>query len=358
MKRLILVLVVVLALVGCTNPPAAEEADPDATDAASSSSGSEPVIFIHGGAVDDYVAYLLLTTVDDIDLKGTIVTNTDSVSDFATQGQWRIQTLLGQEDAPMGLSAARGWNPFPWLYRSDSVRLGDIEMLAETTQNAAWPPYPSGDELLREVLSEAVESDEPVTVLCTCPMTTLADTLREDPELEAGIARLVWIGGAIDVPGNLDPSTIPTEVANPEAEWNVFFDPEAVEWVFENTDVPIVVLPLDVTDQAKLTDEFKTDLAAQAETYEYSRLVDQAYGLTAAEPFYEMWNTAATAYIPRPDLFEEPTTMELLVVTQGYSQGAMREAEGGREAAVVLDMAEKDSFYEYVLSQFKRDFDD
>jgi purine nucleosidase len=258
----------------------------------------------------------------------------------------------------MGLSGARGWNPFPWLYRSDSVRLGDIDMLSETTQNAAWPPYPDGDELLRDVLAEAVENDESVTVLCTCPMTTLADVLREEPELAEGVARLVWIGGAIDVPGNLDPSTIPTEVANPEAEWNVFWDPEAVEWVFENTTFPIAVLPLDVTDQAKLTDEFKTALASQAETYEYSRLVGQAYGLTAAEPFYEMWNTAATAYVPRPDLFEEPTTMELVVVTEGYHQGALREAEGGREADVVLDMADKDSFYEYVLGQFKRDFDE
>jgi len=31
-----------------------------------------PVVFIHGGAIDDYVSYLLLTTVDKAELRGVI----------------------------------------------------------------------------------------------------------------------------------------------------------------------------------------------------------------------------------------------------------------------------------------------
>jgi len=352
MKKLVVAVLSMLLLVGCTS------AAPDTGDSSSPPSGKEPVVFIHGGAVDDYVAYLLLTTMDDIDLRGVVLTNTDSVADFAMQGQWRIQTLLGREDDAVGLSAARGWNPFPWLYRSDSVRLTDIEMLGTVEDNSEWPPYSSGDELLGKVLSQAVEDDEPITVLITCPMTTVSDLLREHPEYEEGIERLIWMGGAIEVNGNLDPSTIPTEVANPEAEWNVFWDPEGVDWIFENTSFPITVLPLDVTDQAKLTDEFKSELAQQAIDWEYSRLVDQAYGLTAAEPFYEMWNTAATAFVTRPDMYEDPRPMKLIVVTEGYSQGALREEDEGRSVEGVFNMADKDAFYEYVLGQFKRNFEE
>ena len=64
------------------------------------------MVFIHGGAIDDYVAYLLLTTMEEVDLQGVVLTNTDSVSDYAMLGQWKMQSLLGREDDPVGLSAA------------------------------------------------------------------------------------------------------------------------------------------------------------------------------------------------------------------------------------------------------------
>jgi purine nucleosidase len=310
---------------------------------------------VHGGTIDDFVSYLLLTTMEGIELQGILVTHTDTIAGPAMQIQWKLMQLIEHSSAPVALSDARGWNPFPWIYRADVTRHDDIEALAALDDNEAWPPHPSGDDLLYDALSQAVEKDRQVTLLVTCPLTPISDLLQEHPDLEKGIARLVWMGGAIDVHGNLDPSTIPAEIANPGAEWNAYWDPLAVDWIFRNTSFPIVLFPLDVTDQAPITGEFMAALERQAASHQYSDLVHQSYALVRDDPYYEMWNTTTTAYLARPEFFKEPQSMRLEIETEGYDQGTIRRGPGGRRVDVVLDFAQKDAFYEYLLEQFRRE---
>lgn len=318
--------------------------------------GGEPVVFVQGGAIDDAVSYLLLTTMDNIDLRGVIVTNADTIADHAMQVQWKSMSHIEDTELPIGLSGARGWNSFPWLYRSDAIRQYNAKVYQDIEDNPDWPPYPSGDSLLHDLLFEAVAEDSPVTLLITSPPTALSDLLREHPELEAGIARLIWMGGAINVGGNLDPNTIPAEVANLQAEWNAFWDPEGVDWLFQNTTFPIILFPLDVTDQVPITKEFMEKIEQQAASYRYSELVHQSYALVSDEPFYEMWNSVTTAYVAHPKFFDDPETVNLVIETEGYEQGTINESATGRQVEVVFNLADKDAFYDYVLEQFKRSY--
>ena len=318
--------------------------------------GGEPVIFVQGGAIDDTVSYLLLTTMDDVDLRGVIVTNTDTIVNYAMQIQWKSMSYIEDTELPIGLSGARGWNSFPWLYRSDVIHQNNTEVYHSLEDNPDWPPYPSGDMLLYNLLSEAVDRNAPVTLLITCPPTTLSDLLGENPQLAEGIARLIWMGGAINVDGNLDPNTIPAEVANPKAEWNAFWDPKGVDWIFHNTTFPIILFPLDVTDQVPISKEVMETIKQQVATYRYSDLVHQSYALVSDEPFYDMWNSVATSYVAHPEFFDAPQTMSLVIETDGYEQGAISESDSGRQVEVVLNLADKDAFYDYVLEQFKRSY--
>jgi purine nucleosidase len=293
---------------------------------------------------------------DDIDLRGVIATNTDTIDRYAMQIQWKIMNIIHDEELQIGLSSARGWNPFPWLYRADAIRQYNIEAFGDIEDNQDWPPYPSGDSLLYYILSEAVETEIPITLLVTSPLTTLSDLLREHPELDKGINRLIWMGGAINVDGNLDSNTIPAEVANPQAEWNAFWDPYAVDWLFQNTSFPIILFPLDVTDQAPISKELMKNLKDQAPDHRYSDLVYQSYMLTSDEPFFEMWNTLTTSYVAHPEFFDDLETMKLEIVIEGYDQGAIRQSAGGRQVEVVLNIADKDVFYDYVLEQFRRSY--
>jgi purine nucleosidase len=128
-----------------------------------------------------------------------------------------------------------------------------------------------------------------------------------------------------------------------------------VDWVFRNTSIPIVLFTLDVTDQVPVTKEFMQKLELQASGHRYSDLVHQGYALISDEPFYRMWNTVATAYLAHPEFFDEPETMDLVIETEGYDQGTIRQNPSGRQVDVVLNLAEKEAFYEYVLEQFRRD---
>jgi len=316
----------------------------------------EKVLFNHDAAIDEFMAAVLLTTMKDVDYLGSVIMNADCIYNYAMQAQWKIQQYLGinQQKNPITLSRARQWNPFPWQYRGDCIKENNIKCLSELDNNPAWPPYPDGDEFMTNQLKKALRRGEQLTLLVNCPMTTLRNVLEKNKKLTKAIGRLIWMGGAIYVEGNLDPTTIPSEVANPKAEWNAFCDPLAIDWIFKNTTFPITLFPLDVTNQAAITSGFMANLAFQAEKFKYSELAYQSYELVASEAFYDMWDVVTTCYIPHPEFFDKPKNMKLGIVTEDYWQGTLFEDSKGRNVDVVLNLADASGFYEYVLKQFRK----
>ncbi len=311
---------------------------------------SRSVVLIHDAAIDDYMSMVLLTTMPEWELKGMVIVNADCIGEYAMQTSWQIQSYIDRTDIPVTLSSARGLNPFPWAYRADCIAQGQIPALQGHGPNPTWPPYPDGDAWLRAFFQEV---EQPVTVLCICPLTPIATLLDTVPDAEEKIGHLIWMGGAINVAGNLDPKTLPLSVANPYAEWNVFWDPVAAARVLHRTQFPVTLFPLDITDKAKLTDDFKRQLTIDGKRFRYANLALQSYGLVAEQPFYELWDVTTTVYLARPDVFAPPTAMRLKVVTAGDRAGALVEDGDGRLVNVVLEFSDRPAFYQYVLNQFR-----
>jgi len=298
---------------------------------------------------------VLLTTMP-FNLLGVVIVNADCIDTAAMQADWKINSYINQQSMKVGLSRTRGWNPFPWPYREDCIKEGKIPALADIPDNPDWPPYPDGDAMLEEML----DCCEPgAAVLITCPFTPLSDILKRRPELEKKIGQIIWMGGAIGVKGNLDPTTVPTPPWNPCAEWNAFWDPSSVDWIFRNTTCPIIEFPLDITNQAAITKEFMAKLDAQSQAgMTYSTLAYQSYELVDKESFYDMWDVVTTCWLVNDqyNFFEPPTTMNLSIdVELNATQGCIKESEGGREVQVLLNFASdggQQRFYDYVASQF------
>jgi purine nucleosidase len=309
------------------------------------------VVLIHDAAIDEYMSMLLLSTMPGIELVGSVIVSADCIGGPAMQAAWKLQQFIGQPELGLGLSAARGLNPFPWAYRADCVQQSAVAALQTYGPNPHWPPYPDGDAWLQEFF---LRLDGQVTVLCLCPLTPLDMLLTRVPEAAEKIERLVWMGGAINVAGNLDPATLPPVVANPYAEWNVFWDPIAADHVLSSTTFPVVMFPLDITDQAKVAASFMQQLLVDGKTYRYADLARQSYGLVGNEPFYDMWDVTATVYLARPDLFAPPTSMSLKVITDSDKSGAVVVSPQGRPVDVVLNFADLPGFYDYVIQQFRR----
>ncbi|MEO7735848.1 MAG: nucleoside hydrolase [Kofleriaceae bacterium] len=311
-----------------------------------------PVILLHDAAIDEYISTILLTTMPEVDLRAIIVVNGDCITTPAMNAAWRIQQFIQRTDIPLGLSAARGYNPFPWSYRGDCIKQDSLQVLQNHAALAT--PYRDGDELLRHTLRT---SDGPVTVLCTGPLTPIAMLLdHPDGALLIGkIGRLVWMGGAVNVGGNLDPTTLPAGVANPYAEWNVFWDPFSAARVFAETSFPITLFPLDVTNKATLAPSFMQQLLLQAKQYAISDLAYQSYQFVASETFYDMWDVAATVWLTRPALYAAPRPAKLAVVTEDQGMlGALIPRANGRSVDVVLDFNDLPGFYSYVAQQLAR----
>jgi len=134
------------------------------------------------------------------------------------------------------------------------------------------------------------------------------------------------------------------------SEWNIFWDPVSTEWIFNNTSFPIILFPLDVTNQAKLA-PLMPRLREKSLEFAYSKLAYEGYERTGDEPYYCMWNVVTSCYIPHPEFFGEPVRMNLGVVTEGNEQGDVVRKSSGREVEVVLSLKEPDQYYDHVLKQ-------
>ncbi|KRN28365.1 purine nucleosidase [Lactobacillus selangorensis] len=86
-------------------------------------------------------------------------------------------------------------------------------------------------------------SPVPMTLIPTGSYTNIALLLAEHPDVKPKIKRIIAMGGALHG-GNMTSA----------AEFNVFTDPEAAEIMYQSG-LPIVMVGLDVTMKALLTDE-------------------------------------------------------------------------------------------------------
>jgi purine nucleosidase len=107
-----------------------------------------------------------------------------------------------------------------------------------------WPPptTPAGSRTATEAIVETTRRlGAQLTLVALGPLTNVALAVAADPAAMATLGRLVAMGGAVDVKGNVTPS----------AEFNMHVDPEAAARVLA-AGLPIDLVPLDATHQATL----------------------------------------------------------------------------------------------------------
>ena len=302
------------------------------------------VLMDHDGAVDDFLATLLLMTMEHIQPLGIIVTPADCYIHPAISATRKILDLKGRSDIPVAESTVRGINPFPTIYRRDSFVVDHLPILNEREQIQTPLLAETGQEfMVRSLLS----SDQPVTLLVTGPLTTVAAALDLAPEIEAKIQEIVWMGGALNVPGNVEKSLEPGQDGS--AEWNAYWDPIGAHRVWQ-TSIPIVLCSLDITNTVPVTSEFVYKLGKQRR-YPASDFAGQCYALVIPQDYY-CWDVLATAYLDHPE-FYQLREWETVIVTSGKSQGRTKVETGGRKIRA-MDKVDKEKYYAYVLQQWAR----
>jgi purine nucleosidase len=302
------------------------------------------VLMDHDGGVDDYLTTMLLMTMDHIQPLGIVVTPADCYAEPAVSATRKILDLMECSHIPVAQSTVRGINPFPRLYRRDSFVVDHLPILNQSETIRTSLVAQTGQDFMIQALREAPEA---VTLMVTGPLTTVAIALEKAPDIEAKIQKIVWMGGALNVGGNVEKSWEPGQDGS--AEWNVYWDPISAAQVWQ-TQIEIIMCPLDLTNNVPVTSDIVYKMGRQRQ-YPISDLAGQCYALVIPQDYY-FWDVLATAYLAHPE-FYQLREWETEIITTGLSQGRTKIVSGGRKI-YAMDKVDKEAFYAYILQQWAR----
>ena len=340
-------IILALVLAGCggssTPAPATSpgEASPSGAAAVPTGpvpSGPTPLIIDNDMSFDDVMAIAYLTTQPGVEILAVTVTGTGIA--HCGPGARNVRNLLNELQVPAVPTACGSEEPvaggkvFPEEWRTGADGLFGLKV-------AGVPGTPKGTavDLLAEVIGGG---DRPVTILATGPMTNLAQALAADPKLADGIAQIVIMGGAVDVDGNatIDGSAAP-------AEWNFAADPAAAAAVLASG-IPITLVPLDATNDVKITRAFADALHADASAGS-ANLVDELLLRTPGSIDVDyFWDALAAAMLVEPALV---TTEEarIAVTTSGAEAGRTIRSDSGT-AMTLATAADRAAFEKAFLA--------
>lgn len=197
--------------------------------------------------VDDAMALMMaLADARGVEVLGLTTIYGNVPTPRATQNALALCELAGREDVPVA-EGARGSSR-----GARKERIADFVHGADGFGNSDHPP-PQGRAVTQSaaqfICEQAARHPGEVVVLMLGACTNLALAMQWDPLLAARLKRVVILGGAFNINGNV----------NPAAEANIFGDPEAADYVF-GSGAAVDLVPLDATHSCVFT-------AAQREAF-------------------------------------------------------------------------------------------
>ncbi|RMC38575.1 MULTISPECIES: nucleoside hydrolase [unclassified Lactobacillus] len=298
------------------------------------------IYFNHDGNIDDLVSYLLLLQAPEIKLLGVSAIDADGYLEPSVEVCRKMtdQFNLRGDKLAIAKSNSRAVNQFPEAWRTASYSFNSLPLLNEsgkiTTGEAAEPAH-------LDMIDKLRKAAKPVTLVMTGPLTDLARALEVDPKIETKIDRLFWMGGSLDGHGNVVQVN-----ADGTQEWNAFWDPFAVDRVFQS-EIPMQVIGLESSEELPLTNRLKMHWASLRK-YPVVDLVGQAYSLLVNPPIQSaqlyFWDVLTTINALYPEVVIASEKRTVKVRTVGDAAGRLEDDENGREITLVTK-ADKDFFF-------------
>lgn len=206
-----------------------------------------PIIIDCDPGIDDTLALLAAFVSPELEILGITPVCGNQPLERTVRNTLQICELGQRTDIPVYAGCVR-----PMLREPIHGQFHGKTGLGNTTlpEPAKTVERLSAVDFLVKTLTAAAKLEKRVTVCCLGPLTNMAVALRMNPQIVAGIERIVMMGGAYREPGNRTMTS----------EFNVLADPHAAHIVF-SSDIPIVAMPLDATHQVMLKPEHVTQFS-------------------------------------------------------------------------------------------------
>lgn len=296
--------------------------------------GRTPVIADYSPTVSDVGGLIYLLSRPEIEVIAiTLPATGEAGCDLGLQVTVGILSMMNQEEIPVACDPELPDDAEEW---PAEFLEGSLNLLSGLPKLG-----PDGSQTGPELLAEAVQqSDRPVVIWAVAPLTNVASALTNHPGIISNIERVVIMGGAVDVPGN---------VFDAPSEWNFFIDASAAASVI-SSGVPVTLVPLDATNDVPVPGWFPNALsrAEQSDQTVYLTRAVETFG-TATSGFYYMWDELAAAVTADAvDVVVEETP--ITVVVGGPSSGQTTRDTSGSSLVVVTGVQQPDDFYSDYIS--------
>lgn len=200
--------------------------------------------------VDDALAILLAMLSPELQIEAMTTVCGNVPVTQGTENLLRILEVLDLEEFPR-IAQGEAQPLVKSLVTAAHVHgddgLGNVSQLRNADGSPLYPPADtnisstSGVDLILETVTH--HPDE-LTLVALGPLTNVAKAIRTDLAKMQRLQKIVVMGGAFEVYGNVTTT----------AEFNIFVDPHAAQEVF-HANIPIDIAPLDATHQVILTGE-------------------------------------------------------------------------------------------------------
>ncbi|KAK9757876.1 hypothetical protein RND81_01G192200 [Saponaria officinalis] len=197
--------------------------------------------------IDDAMAIFVALKSPEVDVIGLTTIFGNVYTTLATRNALHLLEVAGRTDIPV----AEGSHVT--ITKCTKLRIADFVHGADGLGNQNFPP-PNGKPIAQSAASFLVEQARKypgeITLVALGPLTNVALAIELDPDFAKNIGKIVVLGGAFAVNGNV----------NPAAEANIFGDPDAADIVF-TSGADILAMGINVTHQVIFTDADREKLA-------------------------------------------------------------------------------------------------
>lgn len=314
----------------------------------------QKVYFDMDGNCDDMVAFLILLSLKNIDIVGVSIVPADCEVKPAKEFVTKILTKKGI-DAPVLESNVTPVNDFPREWKSLTLKTTYLPTLLNIEYDQKNELDIDAAEHMYETAKELHEKNETLTILITGPPSTLTKALKSHPDMKNYIKEVYWMGGAIDVEGNV--------YGAPHSEYNAYWNPTDTKEFIESG-LKIKILSLDSTNSVPVNKEMLSKISKLAPKYDGVNLVNELFAIAFwtgenGEEQYYAWDCVAAMALGFDGLikFEDAEVEVITEKSESDNQEGRIQKKAGTNNWVKygqkLDEKSLEKFYELFIDSLK-----
>lgn len=191
--------------------------------------------------IDDALAMTYALGFPQVDLIGITTVFGNVTIDNAVKNSINILDLLGRHDVPVFKGASYPWNTTRYAPPADLLHVHGVNGIGNVDLGKA-KRQPATQSAVDFLIASAHQHADDLILVATGPLTNLAEAIQKDRAAMHKIGKIVIMGGALTVPGNV----------TQYAEANFANDPHAAKYVMESG-INITLVGLDVTLKTMIT---------------------------------------------------------------------------------------------------------